>query len=112
MNEQIWNIIGKLLAALVVAMVAYLMPKVKAWLEARADRDTTDAVLALIQAFVQAADQLFHDNDPTGAIRMQFVKDQLKATGVEVTDNIVNMIEGAVWAVNQAEAGKTGGGDE
>lgn len=112
MNEQIWNIVGKLLAALVVALVAYLVPKVKAWLEARTDKDTTEAVLELIKAFVQAADQLFHDTDPTGAIRMQFVKDQLKSAGVEVTDNIVNMIEGAVWAVNQESAVKNGGGDE
>lgn len=101
MSNQIWDIIGKLLAALVVGLVAYLVPKLKAWLEARTDKDTTESVLELIKSFVQAADQLFHDNDPTGTIRMTFVKDQLKAAGVEVTDSIVNLIEGAVWAVNQ-----------
>ena len=99
---QIVNIIGKLLAAVFVALVAYLVPKVKAWLEAKAGKADTDSILELIRTFVQAADQLFHDTDPTGAIRMQFVKDQLETAGVQVTDSIVNMIEGAVWAVNTA----------
>ena len=117
---NIYEIIGKLLAAVFVALVAYLTPKAKAWLEANASRDTQERLQQLVRSFARAAEQLYHDTDPTGEARNRFVREQLTALGVEVTESVINMIEGAVWEINtetkkaqvQAKAITSGGGNE
>lgn len=98
--NNLYEIIGKLLAAFVVGLLAYLTPKVKAWLEANADASTNENIRRLVQSFARAAEQLYHDQDPAGTQRKQFVQDQLRALGVEVTEAVINMIEGAVWEIN------------
>ena len=97
---NIYEIIGKLLAAVFVALVAYLTPKAKAWLEANASRDTQERLQQLVRSFARAAEQLYHDTDPSGEARNRFVREQLTALGVEVTEAVLNMIEGAVWEIN------------
>ncbi len=97
---NIYEIIGRLLAALVVGLLAYLTPKIKEWLEARTGKATYDQLMLLIRAFAQAAEQLYHDIDPSGERRNRFVREQLAAFGVEVTEAVINMIEGAVWEIN------------
>ena len=97
---NIYEIIGKLLAAVFVALVAYLTPKAKAWLEANASRSTQERLQQLVRAFARAAEQLYHDTDPSGEARNRFVREQLTALGVEVTEAVLNMIEGAVWEIN------------
>lgn len=97
---NIYEIIGNLLAAFVVGLLAYLMPKAKAWFEASTSKDTQERVQQLIRAFARAAEQLYHDTDPSGEARNRFVREQLTALGVEVTEAIINMIEGAVWEIN------------
>ena len=99
MND-IYEIIGKLLAALLVGLLAYLTPRAKAWFEANASKSAQEKVQQLIQAFARAAEQLYHDTDPSGEVRNRFVREQLEALGVEVTEAIINMIEGAVWEIN------------
>ena len=54
--EQIYEIIGSLLGALVVGLLAYLTPKVKAWLEENADKTAQEVVLALVRSFCRAAE--------------------------------------------------------
>lgn len=98
--EHIYEIIGKLLAAAFVALLAYLTPKGKAWLEANADSAVSASVQQLVRAFARAAEQLLHDSDPSGTARKEFVLAQLRAAGVEITEAIMNMIEGEVWAIN------------
>lgn len=97
---EIYEIIGKLLAAFVVGFVAYLAPKARAWFVASADKETQERVSQLVTAFARAAEQLFHDTDPSGARRQQFVREQLSALGIEITEAVINMIEGAVWEIN------------
>ena len=116
--EHIYEIIGKLLAAVFVALLAYLTPKVKEWLEARTGKDHYDQLMRLVQAFARAAEQLYHDTDPSGEERNRFVREQLTALGVEITEAVMNMIEGAVWEINtenkkaqvQSKALTAGGG--
>ncbi len=98
--ENLYEIIGNLLAAFVVGLLAYLVPKVKAWLLANTDAATQQRIRLLVQSFARAAEQLYHDQDPTGTQRKQFVQDQLRALGVEVTEAVLNMIESAVWEIN------------
>jgi len=98
--DTIFEIIGKLLAAFVVGLLAYLTPKVKAWLDARTDKDTQDQIHQLVESFTRAAEQLYHDTDPNGEKRKCFVMDQLQQMGVEITEAVLNMIEGSVWEIN------------
>lgn len=99
---NIYGSIGIVLGIFFVVTMIFLAPKVRAWLEARAGQAETDELWTLIQAFVQAADQMFHDSDPDGRKRMQFVLEQLESVGIEITEAVINMIEGAVWVVNMA----------
>jgi len=98
--ENICEIAGKLLAAFIVGLLAYLTPKVRAWLEVNACQTTQEWVQQMVRAFAQAAEQLYHDTDPDGEGRNRFVREQLTAVGVEVTETVINMIEGAVWEIN------------
>ena len=98
--EHIYEIIGKLLAAVLVGLLAYLTPKAKAWFEANSSQSAQDRLQQLVRAFARAAEQLYHDTDPSGEARNRFVREQLTALGVEVTEAIINMIEGAVWEIN------------
>ena len=115
---MIYEIIGKLLAAACFALLAYLTPKAKKWLEARTGKDHYDQLMQLVQAFARAAEQLYHNTDPSGEARNRFVREQLAAMDVEITETVVNMIEGAVWEINtetkkaqvQAKALTSGGG--
>lgn len=97
---NLYEIIGKLLAAFAVGLLAYLTPKLKAWLVAQKGFTVWEDVRKMVHSFARAAEQLYHDQDPTGAKRKQFVQDQLRALGVEVTEAVINMIEGAVWEIN------------
>lgn len=98
--NNLYEIIGNLLAAFVVGLLAYLTPKVKEWLNAKTGKDHYDQLMQLVAAFARAAEQLYHDQDPAGTQRKQFVQDQLRALGVEITEAVINMIEGAVWEIN------------
>ena len=115
---MVYEVIGKLLAAAFFALLAYLMPKVKKWLEARTGKDHYDQLMQMVQAFARAAEQLYHNTDPSGEARNRFVREQLEQLGVEITETVVNMIEGAVWEINtetkkaqvQVKALTSGGG--
>lgn len=97
---NLYEIIGNLLAALLVGLLAYLTPKAKEWLEANTDASTNENIRRLAESFARAAEQLYYEQDPTGEKRRQFVQEQLQALGVEVTEAVMNMIEGAVWEIN------------
>lgn len=100
MDNNMIEIIGKLIAAIFVGIVAYLTPKIKDWVEVHTSMSSQQTIKILIKSFVQAAEQILHDNDPDGSIRMEYVKNQLTALGIGLTSEIISMIEGSVWEVN------------
>lgn len=116
----IYEIIGSLLAAFVVGLFYQLAPKAKAWFEATASKATQEKVRLLIRSFARAAEQLFRNTDPTGAQRNKYVREQLTALGIEITEAVINMIEAEVWEINtetkktqvQAKALSAGDGDK
>ena len=67
--SNIYEIIGKLLAAVSVGLLAYLTPKVKNWLYANTKKSAQDQIQQLVRAFARAAEQLYHDTDPSGEAR-------------------------------------------
>ena len=99
--DDIIAIVGKVLAAAVVALLACLVPKIKTWLEAKIGSERTAKVLLLIENFVTAADQLYKADDPTGVIRKKYVEDQLKQLGYAITDELNSFIESAVKKCNK-----------
>lgn len=98
--NNLYEITGNLLAAFVVGLLAYLTPKARAWFEANTNAATQENIRRLVQSFARAAEQLYHDQDPSGEVRQKFVQEQLRALGVEITEAVINMIEGAVWEIN------------
>lgn len=110
MNDQQIDLLGKLIAAVFVAIVTYLTPKIKNWLETHTSKASQETIRILITAFTQAAEQLLHDKDPDGTKRMDYVKNQLTAVGIGITSEVVSMIESAVWEINnQNKKNLTGG---
>lgn len=99
--DEIIAIVGKVLAAAVVALFAYLVPKIKTWLDAKIGSEGTAKVLLLIENFVTAADHLYKADDPTGVIRKKYVEDQLKQLGYAITDELNGFIESAVKKCNK-----------
>lgn len=99
MNE-ILQIIGTILGALVVGLLARIIPYVKTWLSANADNAKLNALLEIIQALVKSAEQLYHDEDKDGSKRFSYVCERLEKLGYAITDKIVAYIEGAVLDVN------------
>ncbi len=122
--DNIYSIIGNLLAALAVALLASLVPKAREWLTANLDSTTEAGILRMVQSFTRAAEQLYHDTDPDGKKRQKYVRDQLTALGIEITQAVVSMIEGEVWHINtetkkaqvqaaeQTGKGESGDGDQ
>lgn len=109
MNDQQIALLGKLIAAVFVAVVTYLTPKIKTWLEAHTTKTSQQTIKIFIDAFAQAAEQLLHDNDPDGSKRMDYVKNQLTEIGIGITSEIISMIESAVWGINnQNKVGNNG----
>ena len=98
--NNLYEIIGNLLAAFAVGLLAYLAPKARAWFEANTNAATQENIRRLVQSVARAAAQLYHDQDPSGEVRQKFVQEQLRALGVEITEAVINMIEGAVWEIN------------
>ena len=97
MNDVIFDAIGKLLAAAAVSAIIYLTPKVQAWLTAHIGLENTNKLFAQIDAFVEAADQLYKEDDPTGEIRNNYVKTQLTNLGIAITAEINGYIESSVF---------------
>ena len=111
--ELITSLLAKLLAAFAAGSVIYLAPKVREWFMSSSDKITQERIHQMIIAFTKAAEQLFHGTDPSGAKRHSFVRKQLSALGVELSEGVLNMIEGAVWEITtetkkaQVQAGRT-----
>lgn len=99
-DEKIISTIGELLGAVVAGAIIYLIPKIKDWIEVHTTKTSQQTIELLVRSFVQAAEQLLHDNDQNGEKRMEYVKNSLNSLGIEITKEVVSIIEGAVWEVN------------
>ena len=98
--EHIYEIIGKLLALAFLALLGWIAPKAREWFTANTSKAAQERLEQMVTAFARAAEQMFYNVDPTGEKRNQYVKQQLKAMGVEITSAVINMIESAVWEIN------------
>lgn len=98
--EHIYEITGKLLAVAFLALLGWIAPRAREWFKANTSKATQDNLLSLVKSFTRAAEQLYHDTDPDGSKRNKYVREQLQALGYQITEAVLDMIEGEVWVIN------------
>lgn len=91
--EMVWNLV---MAAVVVVLTRYLVP----WLKAQLDARNEASLIEKIEQYVIAAEQLIQGAQ-RGAERLSYVEGLLEADGVSVTARIRALIESAVTRLCQ-----------
>lgn len=94
------ELIGKILGAAIVALLFFALKKLKEYIEVQKQSIENKDLLLLIESLVEAAEQMFKLNDPTGEKRKTYVEEQLVALGYEITRQIDAYIEAAVYEIN------------
>lgn len=93
----ILDIAAKLVAVLIACV---LLPAVKKFLDEKVSEKNRAVLIHLVTVFVEAAEQLLKEDDPTGEKRKAYVVEQLKLLGFEITTYIENLIESNVFNLN------------
>lgn len=99
-DKEIISLIGELLGAIFAGILLYIAPKFKEWIEVKTSKDTQETLKVLVESFVRAAEQLLKNKDDDGTMRMNYVQDKLREIGIEITSDVISMIEAEVWEVN------------
>ena len=86
--EMVWNLV---MAAAVVILTRYLVP----WLKAQLDARKETALIEKIEQYVTAAEQLIQGTR-RGVEKLSYVEGLLEEDGVPVTARIRALIEAAV----------------
>lgn len=93
-------IVVRVAAALLVGALVWLVYKLKEFVSSKT-KDIEDKKLRdLIETFVDAAEQLLKDEDPTGEKRKEYVVNQLHLLEIEITGLVNAMIEEEVFRLN------------
>ena len=100
---DVFDILAGLVAAVLGAALAWLAAKAAQWLRTETAAIENDTMLQLVQSFVQAAEQLLGATDPTGELRKGYVMEHLERAGIPVTETVASVLEGEVWALNNAD---------
>lgn len=93
-------IVVRIAAALLVGALVWLVYKLKEFVSSKI-KDIEDKKLRdLVETFVNAAEQLLKDEDPTGEKRKEYVVNQLHLLEIEATGLVNAMIEDEVFRLN------------
>ena len=95
------DIIGRLIGLAFFLALAFLEPRLNAWLAARTENEKAARLLSTIAEYVRAADQMYKAEDPTGELRNNYVKEQLTSIGIEITEEVDAHIESAVLQLHK-----------
>ena len=99
--EIILNLISKIILAAILMLIAYLTPKVKAWLTEKVGEARANKLMAIIFPLCKAAEQLYKETDDTGNIRHGYVLKELEKLGIAVTEEVEAFIESCVFDINR-----------
>lgn len=91
------EIIGKLLAAIAIAMIAYLEPVIKAWIQKKVEEIEDSKLKELVRTFVWSAEQQYEDIEKSGVQKKEYVVAELEKLGFELTEELNAMIEREVY---------------
>ena len=92
--DEIFSIILKLVSAVAVMLVAYVLPVVSKKIKATIGDENADKLESVIRTFVISAEATMRMS--TGAEKKAFVEQQLEDLGYEVTDYVKAKIEEVV----------------
>ena len=93
-------IVVRVAAALLVGALVWLVYKLKEFVSSKI-KDIEDKKLRdIVETFVNAAEQLLKDEDPTGEKRKEYVINQLHLLEIEVNGFVNAMIEEEVFRLN------------
>lgn len=101
--ELIIELIGKILGAVFVGLCIFAARKLKEYIETKKKSIENADLLLLIDSFVEAAEQMFKLNDPTGEKRKTYVEEQLVSLGFAINSQIDAYIEAAVYGINNGK---------
>lgn len=96
-------IIDLAIELVVVILAGFVLPKLRAYLSAKLSAEEYAALVKLITALVEAAEQTLKDDDPTGKLRKNYVVNQLKTLNYEITEEVDALIESAVYGINNGK---------
>lgn len=97
------HIINLAIEVIAVILAGFVLPKLRAYLSAKLSAEEWAALVKLITALVEAAEQTLKEDDPTGKIRKNYVVSALKDLNYDITAEVDALIESAVYGVNHAE---------
>ena len=97
---EILEIIARILGALLACGLIYFLPKIDSYLKEKLDEERAAKLKRIVFELVEAAEQLYKKDDPDGTIRKQYVEEQLKAIGYQLTEYINALLESAVLNLN------------
>ena len=98
--DMIIDLLGKIIAAAFVSIVFIALKELKAFILAKKEEIEDEKLRALIESFVEAAEQMLKEDDPDGTIRKQYVEENLKLLGYEINEQINAYIEAYVFDIN------------
>lgn len=93
-------IVVRVAAALLVGALVWLVYKLKEFVNSKIKSIEDSKLRDLVETFVNAAEQLLKDEDPTGEKRKEYVVNQLHLLEIEVTGLVNAMIEEEVFRLN------------
>ena len=103
--EDIINIIIKVVATLLAFGAAWLGRYLVSFLKTNLDEKQTVILDQFIADLVAAAEQMYKKDDPSGSIRIDYVKTMLVEAGYDITEAVQAMIESKVFSINLASKG-------
>lgn len=99
MNYELITEIAVLIVRIVIILATgYLLPKIKAYLDARLTAEQSAELDKIIKALVEAAEQTIHTR---GEDRKEYVVSQLEALGYQMDKEIDARIEAAVYGLKE-----------
>lgn len=90
------EILSIVFALVIVVISRYLIP----YLKTRLEKEGQEQLVELIEALVQAAEQIYN-GVKQGEQKKGYVVKALAANGVEVTESVNAMIESAVYSLDK-----------
>ena len=103
MNEILFEILKAVIIIAIIVVVRYAVP----WIRNNTELAKNEFLMSIVTAAVQYAEQTITGKDSGAekkAIVTEFLKTQLAAKNVSITDEQLNaLIEAAVYAMNEAK---------
>ena len=99
--EQITNIIVNLVVAILGIYASCLAKKVVGYFEAKLTNEEQAKLENIVKNFVEAAEQMYKEEDEDGSKRLGYVQGLLVEAGYDLTDAIRAVIESQVRTMNQ-----------